>query len=148
MNTPCGLSESWISDRPVHLKWSHLHIWSLVVLGASCRAVPCWPSHWTEAGGGATVYEARRSRYSRTPQEPARRHQVAVALRVREGIPWTAGAGAADAGATRRRRRHGLGLPHLEHHLKVKMMDQSTETTTQIYSKTKSVSPFFGFFWP
>lgn len=97
--TSC-LSESRISDSPVHLQRRHLHIWDLGVLGASCRAVSSRSSHGTESSCGATyVGETWRSRQSRTPQEPAWSHQVPVALRVREGVAWATGAGAADAGA-------------------------------------------------
>ena len=112
-------SEGRISDSPVHLQRCHLHIWDLGSLGASCRAVPCRSSHGTEARGGAThVSETWRS-HSGTPQEPAWRHQVPVALRVREGVAWTAGAGAADASSSCWRGRCCFGLSHLEHHLKV-----------------------------
>lgn len=130
-------SEGRIFDSPVHLQRRHLHIWDLGSLGASCRAVTSRSPHGTEARGGAThVGETWRS-HSGTPQEPARCHQVPVALRVREGVAWTSGAGPADAGSSCWRRRCCFGLSHLEHHLKVRanrnkvnMLDRDTLTQT------------------
>lgn len=75
--------------------------------------------------------ETWRACHARTPQEPAWCYQIPVALRVRECIAWSAGAGAADAGAPRWRQRCCFGLSHLKHHLKklknsgkVKMLDR------------------------
>lgn len=120
INLTSCLSEGRISDSSVHLQRHHLHIRGLGILGTSRRAVSSRSSHGTEARGGAThVGETWRSRHSRAPQEPAWCHQVPIALHVWEGVAWAAGAGAADVGASRRRRRCCFGPSHLEHHLKV-----------------------------
>lgn len=113
-------SEGRILDSPVHLQWCHLHIRDLGILKTSCRAVSSWSSHGTEPCCCPTnVGETWRTWNSRTPKEPSRCHKVPVSLRMREGVTWTAGACAPDAGASSWRGRCCFGLSHLEHHLKV-----------------------------
>lgn len=111
-------SKGVICKTPVHLQRCHLHVWGFGVLEAPCGAVSSGPSHGAESRRGATdVGESWSSRHGGAPQEPARCHQVPVALGVREGVAWATGAGAADLPASRRRRRRCFGLSHFAHHL-------------------------------
>lgn len=93
-------SEGGVGDRPEHLQRRHLHVRGLSVLAPPRGAVPGGSAHGAEARGGAThVDEARGAGHGRAPQVSTRRHQVAVALSVREGVAGAAGTGAADASA-------------------------------------------------
>lgn len=111
-------SKGVICKTPVHLQRCHLHVWCLGVLEAPRGAVSSGPSHGAESRRGTTdVGQSWSSRHGVTPQEPARCHQVSVALRVREGVAWATGAGAADLPASSWRRRRCFGLSHFAHHL-------------------------------
>lgn len=111
-------SEVVIREAPVHLQRRCLHVRGFGILDARRRAVPGGPPHGAESSrGAADVAKPRRSWHGVAPQEPARHHQVPVALRVREGVAWAPGAGAPDLPPSRRRWWRGFDLSHLEHHL-------------------------------
>lgn len=116
------MSEGVVGKTPVHLQRCCLHIRAFGVLEAPSRAVASGSSHGAESCCGPThVDEPRSSRHGGTPQEPARCHEVAVALCVREGVARATGAGAADVAAAWWSGGRCFGLSHFQHHLKVQM---------------------------